>query len=183
MRGELLGFTPNRDGTINVTVTVAAELAQTLETMHGKPIDIEIKRWSPGRSMDANKFLWAMCGDIGKAMTPPISKDDVYRMAIKEAGVWFEKEEPIFFLDKIRRRWESAGVGWFMEVVDNGAPGRKLVRLYFGTSTYTADEIKPVIEWLKDQCEQMQIPIPLSKKEEQRLLERWGKRVTGSTDH
>jgi hypothetical protein len=33
-----------------------------------------------------------------------------------------------------------------------------------------------VLDWLLDEAEQMQIPIPLSKADEERLLERWGKK-------
>ena len=180
MRGELLGFTPNRDGTINVTATVAADVAQTLETLYGKPIDIEIKRWSPGRSKDANAMCWALCSDIGKAMTPPLSKEDVYRMAIKAVGVYWQTPVPAFHVDTVRKRWESHGDGWIFEVVDDDAPGRKLCHLYFGSSTYTVDEMRVLLDWLVDEATQMEIKIPLSKKDEEDLLERWGKRVTGN---
>ena len=33
---------------------------------------------------------------------------------------------------------------------------------------------KVILDWLIDQAEQMELKIPLSKKEEQELLERWG---------
>lgn len=176
MTGILRDLTVNRDGTQNIVVTVPVDFTSTFDALKDKPITVEIKKASKKRSHDANSFLWALCSDIGKAMTPPLDKVDVYRMAIKAVGVYWEKEEPLFYLDAIRKRWESAGVGWFMETVDNGRPGRKLVRLYFGTSTYTQEELKPVLDWLTDQARQMEIPIPLSKKEEQELLERWGNR-------
>ena len=183
MRGNLRDLSFNRDGTVNVTVTVDSEFVKVYDALKDVPVNVEIKKASKARSQDVNSFMWALCSDIGKAMTPPLAKEDVYRMAIKAVGIYTHVAVPAWQVKTLRQRWESNGTGWFMEIVDDFAIGSKWVRLYYGTSTYTADEIKPVVEWLKDQCEQMQIPIPLGKKEEQELYERWGKRVTGSTGH
>jgi hypothetical protein len=53
--------------------------------------------------------------------------------------------------------------------------GRKLIHLYYGSSTYTVEEMRVLLDWLVDQAEQMEIQIPLSRKEQERLLEQWGK--------
>lgn len=183
MTGKLRDLTVNRDGTQNVTITVEADFASTFDALKGFPVSVEIKKASKGRSRDANAFCWALCADIGRAMTPPLDKDDVYRMAIKAVGVCWQTPLPLFSIDDVRRRWESHGTGWFMEIVDDDAPGRKLVRLYFGSSTYTVDEMRVLLDWLTDQCRQMQIAIPLSKADEEKMLERWGQNVTGNGNH
>ena len=36
--------------------------------------------------------------------------------------------------------------------------------------------MKVLLDWLVDQCQQMGIKIPLSKAEEQEMLERWGRK-------
>ena len=54
--------------------------------------------------------------------------------------------------------------------------GYKLIHMYYGTSTYTADEMRVLIDWLVDQAEQMQIRIPIGKAEQERLLAQWGRR-------
>ena len=176
MTGKLRDLTVNRDGTQNVTVTVDADCTTMFDTLKDCTVNVEIKKASKARSKDANAFCWALCADIGKAMTPPLDKDEVYRMAIRAVGVCWQTPLPLFKLDDVRRRWESHGTGWLFEVVDDDAPGRKLVRLYFGTSTYTVDEMRVLLDWLTDQARQMQIAIPLSKAEEEKMLERWGKR-------
>lgn len=109
-------------------------------------------------------------------MTPPLTKEDVYRMAIKAVGVYWQTPIPAFNLEDVRRRWESHGTGWFLEVVDDDAPGRKRVNMYFGTSTYSVDEMRVLLDWLVDQATQMQLPIPLSKEEEERMLKKWERR-------
>lgn len=178
MTGRLRDLTVNRDGTINVTVTVSPEFAKTYDKLKDFPVEVEIKKASKGRSKDANSFCWALCSDIGKAMTPPLSKEEVYRTAIKAVGVYTQTVLLSWDVQTVKKRWESHGVGWFLEVVDDkkGLTGHKVVNLYYGSSTYSVEEMKLLLEWLTDQCQQMEIPIPLSKKEEQELLERWGRK-------
>ena len=181
MRGTLKDLTVNRDGTQNVTVTVDADFATTFDSLKGKPVEVEIKRASNGRSKDANALCWALCADIGRALTPPLSRLEVYRMAIKAVGVYVEKVLCVWDIPTVRRRWEEHGQGWVFEVADDAGAGKKLCLLYFGSSTYTVDEMKVLIDWLVDQAEQMQLKIPLSKAEEERLLERWGQREKNTT--
>lgn len=109
-------------------------------------------------------------------MRPPLDKDDVYRKAIKAVGVYTPVVVALWDVETIRKRWESHGTGWFVETADDAGTGKKLLRLYYGTSTYTADEMRVVLDWLVDEATQMQLPIPLSKAEEEQMLERWGKR-------
>ena len=109
-------------------------------------------------------------------MTPPLAKEEVYRMAIKAVGVFTETQLLAFDVQTVRERWESHGEGWLFEVIDDvhGLLGHKVVHLYYGSSTYTVDEMKTLIDWLVDQAEQMELPVRLSRKEEQEMLERWG---------
>ena len=174
MNGRLKDFTVNRDGTQNITVTVDGDFSKTFDALKDKEISIEIKKAGKPRSKDANAFCWALCSEIGRAMTPPLAKEDVYRMAVHAAGVYWQDDIYTWDVPKVRSKWEDHGTGWLFEVVDDIPPGKKLVHLYFGTSTYTVDEMRVLLDWLVDQCEQMQLSIPLSKKEEQELLERWG---------
>lgn len=174
MKGTLKDLTVNRDGSQNVTVTVETDFTKTFDALKGKPVDVEIKKASTGRTKDANAFCWALCTAIGKAMTPPLDKLEVYRMAIKAVGVYVEKDILTWEVPIVRGRWESNGDGWLFEVVDNAPQiGYKTCHLHFGSSTYTVAEMQTLLEWLKDQCTQMGVVIPLSRQEEERLLERW----------
>lgn len=149
------------------------------DNLKDAPVRIEIKKASEKRSKDANAFCWAMCKDIGDAMKPPVPKEEVYRMAIREVGEYEPLPIKLEAVETFRERWSSKGVGWFADIIDNSKlPGYKLVFAYYGTSTYTADEMSRVIEWLKDNMTQMGIPIPLSKDEEKRLIEQWGKKAS-----
>lgn len=176
MTGKLRDLTTNRDGTQNVTVTVTSDFSRAYDALKNHIVSVEIKKDEPKRSRDANAFCWALCSDIGKAMTPPESKEDIYRKAIKAVGVFTEVTLYLWDVKTVLRRWSSHGTGWFAEVVDDAGTGKKLVHLYYGSSTYTVAEMRGLLEWLVDQCQQMELPIPLSKNDEEELLERWGKK-------
>lgn len=177
MLGTLNGLTLNRDGTQNVTVTISDDFSVAYDALRNGPVTIEIKKASGKRSKSANDFCWALCTDIGKALDPPLSKEEVYRTAIRAVGVYTPAPVKDSDVDTVRRRWEGHGTGWFMEIVDESKlEGYKRVNLYYGTSTYTKDEMKILLDWLVDQAKQMELAIPLSAKEEEELLERWGRK-------
>lgn len=175
MTGTLSNLTVNRDGTQNITVTVPVDFSQTYNALKDKPVKIEIKRASKGRSKDANAFCWALCADIGKALNPPVDKEDIYRRAIKAVGVYTPVIVVVWDVDKIRHRWEDHGTGWVVEVADDAGTGKKLLHLYYGSSTYTVDEMRLLLDWLVDEARQMELPIPLSQKEADEMIERWGR--------
>lgn len=176
MTGKLRDLTVNRDGTQNVTVTVSGDFTREYERLKNETVTVEIKKAGRKRSLDANAFCWALCADIGKAMLPPLSKEEVYRTAIKAVGVYTPVTVVVWDIETIRKRWEDHGTGWFVEIADDAGIGKKMIHLYYGTSSYNVDEMRVLLDWLVDQAEQMQIKIPLSKAEAAELLERWGKR-------
>ena len=133
MTGRLKDLTVNRDGTQNVTVTVACDFTKAFDQLKDKDISVEIKKAGKERSLNANAFCWALCAEIGKAMT--LDKEEVYRMAIKAVGVHTNVAVPAWQIPTLRQRWEEHGTGWFLEVLDDFSIGSKWVCLYYGSST------------------------------------------------
>ena len=176
MTGKLRDAIPLAGGEWLVTFTTRTPPGEWFDALKDKPVSVEIKKAAAGRSKDANAFCWALCADIGKAMQPPLSKEDVYRTAIKAVGVYTSVIVVVWDIETIRRRWESHGTGWFVEVADDAGTGRKMIHLYYGSSTYSVDEMRVLIDWLVDTAQQMQLPIPLSKAEEEKMLERGGRK-------
>lgn len=179
MIGKLTNLRRLFGGEWEVTFTTKEDAGAIFDKLKDAVVNIVIKKFSDKRSLTANNFCWALCSDIGKAMTPPLAKEDVYRMAIKAVGVYTPYPLKNDEVETVMKRWSHNGEGWFIEVVDNSKlDGYKLIHMYYGTSTYTASEMKILIDWLVDQAEQMQIQIPLGKKEQERLLEQWAKKQT-----
>ncbi len=178
MRGQLKELTLNRDGTQNITVTVDSDFRQGFDALAGADVDVEIKRHHKRRSMDANRFCWALCTDIGNALKPPIPKEEVYRAAIRDVGEYYPlpiKDERVEAFQAI---WAKNGTGWFAEKTDRSkTPGYTLVFAYYGSSTYDTAQMSRLIDYLVQDMENMGLPIPVSKAEQQRLIEEWGVRA------
>lgn len=158
-----------------MSFTTREDPRKLMDRLKDADVTVEIKKYNPHRSKDANAFCWALCADIGKALRPPVGKDEVYRMAIREVGVYTETVVKTWDVDTIVRRWSTHGVGWFVDVMDDAGIGRKTLHLYYGSSTYTVDEMQVLLDWLVDQAEQMEIPLRLSREEEERVLAQWEK--------
>ena len=145
-------------------------------------VDVQIKKHNPKRSKDANAMCWAMCHDIGKALRPPLPKEEVYRKAIREVGEY----EPLPIredaVETFQRRWAAKGTGWFAEVIDDSKlPGYKLVFAYYGSSTYDSATMGRLIDFLVDDARQMGLSIPASKEQEE-ALKAWGARASCRTN-
>ena len=174
MTGKLREIIPLAGGEWIVSFVTRNNPGALFDSLKGKDVSVEIKKASQGRSVSQNSFVWSLCSDIGRALKPPQSKETVYRMAIKAVGVYSSVMLTNWDLKTVKERWESRGTGWFMEVSDTSTTvGRTWVHLYYGTSVYSVDEMKSVIEWLVDQAEQMEIPI-IAGKEREELYHEWG---------
>lgn len=176
MIGKLRDLLRLSDGEWLLSFVIRDDPRSLLEKIREDVLSIDIKKLSRKRTKTANDFMWAMCSDIGRSLTPPISKEEVYRTAIRDVGVYEPlpiKEEAI---ERFTKSWSSHGIGWVVEVVDDSKfEGYKKVHAYYGTSTYTTDEIRVIIEYLKQEMINLDLPIPLGKHEEERVLAAWGK--------
>lgn len=128
------------------------------DTLHdcGK-LSIEIDKYRDKRSNEANKYMWALCGKLADALSGEKvlhTKEEIYRKAIKESGVWQDDEvEP----DKVKWRcvaWEMLGTGWFAERVDFTADGeREIIRFYYGSSQYNTKQMSRLIDNIVQECQ------------------------------
>ncbi len=141
-------------------------------------LSFKIGKYREKRSLDANAYLWKLCSLIADKMSEdgvPYSKDDIYQSAIKARGIYREQGElPPDFAKTSRTAWEMLGTGWVTEQVDYEPDGeRVIVRYYYGSSTYNTKQMSRIIDWLVDQCFQLDIPTK-SQEELESLLGSWG---------
>ena len=129
LTGKLREIIPLAGGEWIVSFTTRSNPGALFDSLKDKDVSVEIKKAGKPRSRDANAFCWALCSDIGKALNPPLSKEDVYRMAIKAVGVYTEVELFPWDVRTVLQRWSEHGTGWFAEVVDD-AGRKKAVHLY-----------------------------------------------------
>ena len=175
MVGKLSGLTLNRDGTQNITVTVNADFSNEYDELKDCDINVEIKKYSKRRSLDANAYAWTIIDKI--AEKTKIKKSEVYRTAIREIGgvstIICVKDEAV---DSLRRGWEAHGEGWQTEQSKSKIPGCTNVTLWYGSSVYTTKQMADLIDSLIQDAESLGITT-ITDSERDRLLQQWGKKT------
>ena len=177
MEGRLTGFSLNRDGTQNITITVAADFSSDFDALKDDAVTVEIKRARKHRSLDSNAYAWVLIDRI--AEKTGIKKSEVYRNAIREiggvstTGCFLTKAVPL-----LRESWEKHGLGWQVETMDSKLDGCTNVILYYGSSVFSTEQMSRLIDSLVQDAEALGIPT-VSPEEEERMLQRWGKKKEG----
>lgn len=125
-------------------------------------LSIKISKHREKRSLNANAYMWHLCGELAKKLSDEKvshTKEDIYRNAIKDIGVWYDDEiEP----DKVKWRctaWSKIGTGWLTERVDFTPDGNKeVIRFYYGSSQYNKKQMARLIDNIVQDCENVGIP-------------------------
>lgn len=156
MRARLRDLTLDMNGKQVLSFTLDEDFRDHYDKYKEKPLTVEIKRYSPKRSKNANDYLWELCTRI--AEDQHITKEEVYRKQIREVGVY----EPLPIredaVERFDEAWRRKGIGWFTEVVDDAAfPGYKKIFAYYGSSTYTSAEMSRLIENTIEDCKALGI--------------------------
>lgn len=186
LTGELrpyVNFTALGRPIITIEVEERTSALSMVDELKGKRLSIKIGQWRQKRSLDANNYLWKLCSLIAEKLSDdgvPHTKNEIYRKAIKEKGIFREQGElDPSFAQTIRTAWEKLGTGWVTEQVDFEPDGeRVIVRFYYGSSTYTSKQLARVIDWLKVECWQLGIETK-SNEEIRSLLNSWGQKTNG----
>lgn len=172
MKARLKNLTMSLDGGQELTLALPGDWRENFQALKDHDVEVEIKRWRAKRSLSANALLWALCKDVGEAMS--LSDVDVYRRAVREAGEYEHLPIKAVAVDTFARRWESRGLGWFIDVLDDSKlPGYKLVKAYYGSSSYDSAELSRLIDYVMDDAKQIGIVPRASDKQIKEALARW----------
>lgn len=145
---------------------------ETIVASFGKPGAYEVKRVSKKRSLSANSYAWVLADAIAQKLGT--TKEAVYKMAVGDVGVW----ECLTFADTetktaqqamadFKRKWHGNGIGWLTKTIDD-----KTLHAYYGSSTYTKEEMARLIDWLVDAAQQQGVPT-MSDDELRLMIGRW----------
>lgn len=118
--------------------------------------EVELRKKSKRRSLDANAYAWVLIGKIAGAVG--LSKDEVYRRAIKHVGgsydiVCIRKDAA----DALMTRWAKKGLGWQSEKVPSKVDGCVNLMLYYGSSTYDTRQMSQLIDVIVEECKALGI--------------------------
>lgn len=144
------------------TPTEARGICESMKP--GERYTAEIKKFRKKRSRNANDLLWELCTQISERLAWSklyVSKDEVYRKHIKEAGRCDFVAVPETAVDSLIAGWGKNGIGWFAEVVDfipgKEIQGCKKVCLYYGSSTYDTVEMSRLLGSVIQEAQDMGI--------------------------
>lgn len=174
---RLKDLTRSMTGKYIISLEVDGDPRELFGSLKDALIDCEIKKHANRRSLDANAFCWALCSDIGKALKPPLPKEEVYRNAIRGLGRYDLMLMRAEAVESFQRMWSNNGTGWFAEKAGESKEHAGYVWLYVysGSSTYDSKEMAVLIDGLVQDAESLGIVIPLGKREIERLKTRWKK--------
>lgn len=175
MIGKLRDLTINRDGTQNVTITVNADFREEFDELSNGEVRIDIRKYSPSRSLDANARAWVLIDEI--AAKTGVRKYDVYREAIRDIGgvsdVVCATDRAV---DTLCKNWRDRGEGWMAEKFPSKIPGCTNATLWYGSSVYDTKQMAALIDSLIQEAETLGIPT-MREDEYEKLLAQWDKKV------
>ena len=181
MVGRLSGLTLNRDGSQNITVTIQSDFREKYDELADSDVNVEIKKVSKRRSLEANSYLWVLCDEIAKVSSKYSTdgKNEIYREAVRAKGLWQEVFIRVDAVQKFLNDWAEHGIGWFADVMDEfrGKNGDiyKQLHVYSGSSTYSSLEMSRIIDYVVMIANDLGIPT-ITQKEKERMLGNWAKK-------
>lgn len=163
--------------TLGYNVLIPAPRDEELNTLNADTeYTVSITKKNKRRSLNANAYAWVLCEKIARELSKNayISKNDVYKRVIQEAGTFTYLPIKNDAIDRFIEIWQGHGLGWHAE--DAGpakTEGYTIVRAYHGSSVYTVDEMRRLIDALIDECNQLNIPIE-NNDYINSLIQEWG---------
>lgn len=177
--GRLKDLTFARGGEqiLSLALPRGTDIGDAYDELIDVDVDITIVKHRNRRSNDANAYCWVLCTKLAEALSSEgqiHTKDEVYRNAIKNVGVFkdFSELDPAD-AKTLTAAWENLGTGWFTEQVDYNQAGDKVIlRCYYGSSRYNTKCMSILIDNLIQDCKALGIETA-PPAEIERLIEMW----------
>lgn len=125
------------------------------------------------KSRDMHNYMWALCDAISRKRQGymSLSKEDIYRLAVRDAGLWNDVKVPNESTRDLIDDWQRNGVGWFAETVLRGET-ETTIRLYRGASVYDAESLYRLTNCVVEMAKELGIDT-ITDSEMNRLKELW----------
>lgn len=119
-----------------------------LHKYEGKPYEVVITEKKGKRSLDANAYMWVLAGKISNHPDILLSKEEVYKKAIKDYGVSTVIPIKDDLMKDILRWHTSNGLGNSFEIIGacKNFEGYTNVHLFYGSSQYDKVQMSALID-------------------------------------
>jgi len=130
----------------------------------------EVKPYFEKRKLNANAYFWVLCDKIAKVINS--TKNEVYKKAISEVGIWEDKD---YTKDQYKQQveiWQRMGIGWFCQYHYKREEELVSIRKYYGSSVYDTKSMSILIDYIVQEAKELDIET-LTPKELAILKEEW----------
>jgi len=139
------------DGRAEITFTTTRGAVYALEQLKEKELLVKVTTYSKRRSLSQNAYMWVMLGELAAALK--LSKDEVYKSYIKDYGVYEVFPIKAEAVERFQKAWASRGLGWVCDILrDSKIEGYVNLIAYYGSSSYTSDEMSCLIDAIIEDC-------------------------------
>lgn len=126
-----------------------------IDMVDKKPLEAKIKPYRAKRSVEANAYMWILCDKIAEKLHS--TKEEVYRSAVREVGVFQDVAVQEKALSSLIDNWTSNGIGWITDIFDSKINGCKRVRLYTGSHRYDTKQMSRLIDYIVEEAKELDI--------------------------
>lgn len=114
--------------------------------------ELEVKKKK--RSKNANAYFWEMLQQLCELMNIDVIQE--YRKRVKELGIFRQWEIETRNVPTFIKMWESKGIAWFTEIVEE-MPEKTLINAYYGSSSYNSKQMARLLDNLIQDCKEVGI--------------------------
>lgn len=115
----------------------------------------EIKDYKEKRKINANDYMWVICDRIAHSINS--TKNEVYKRAIEEVGVYEDRTYTKEEYQETATRWERIGLGWFSKYFYKPIDGIVHARMYYGSSVYNTQAMSILIDYIVQEAKELDI--------------------------
>lgn len=153
--GGSIDFRTNKP-TVTFEVNELNDFKLMMDELNDKTLSIEVKPYRAKRSLDANAYFFVLADKLAAKLGT--SKEEVYRNAVRDIGGVSEivcvKNEAV---ERLCEGWSKNGIAWQTETFPSKIDGCTNVILYYGSSTYTTDQMSRLIDHIVQDCKAVDI--------------------------
>lgn len=156
-----------------ISLVIPKVYLKELNGILDKALELVIRKKRKRRSMNANAYCWVLCDKIARTLNDGSVKEDIYRRAIEAVGTFEPCLVRLEKLKEIKERWGAGGLGWIVKDTRVDISGLRQIFIYYGSSSYSSEEMARLINYLIDDAEQIGCTDILTPAERSLMLEEW----------
>lgn len=144
------------DNQIEITFVTSKSNLKQFQALKDEEMTVEVKKFSKKRSLSQNSYMWVLIDKISEAVNK--SREDVYKSYVRDYGVFNIIPIKENAVERFVSGWGKNGLGWFCEDLgESKLKGYCKLIAFFGTSTYTSEEMNRILDAIILDCEEMGI--------------------------